>query len=110
MSDLPYQGTLYGVWFFIDHQEKQPCWSLWLTSALLPIPDRAEFKAVAPSKCDLSEAQALSNGLDIHGVRDTDRVCLSTGGIPLGVGESILQSGKDTIACGVAEDFWLHRF
>jgi len=40
---------------FVNHQEQEPCWPFWLTSAFLPVPGRAEFKAIALGKRRLCE-------------------------------------------------------
>jgi hypothetical protein len=74
---------------FVDHQEKELCWSLWRTSALLPVPKGAEFKAIALGKGHLCQTKALTNGFDINRVRELDGMRLSPCGIALSIGEGI---------------------
>src|SRR5712691_2248358 len=91
------QGTMHRFRFFVDHQEKEPCWSLWLTSALLPVPNGAECKAIALGKGRLCQTLALTNGFDINRIRDPDGMRLSPCGIALRIGKGILQPSQDSL-------------
>ena len=102
LTTLAGQGTVYRFRFFVNHQEQEPCWPFWLTAALLPIPDRAEFKAIALGKHRLGEAQTFPDCLDIDGLRDTDGMRLSSCGIVLGIGQGILQPIEDTFTVSYA--------
>ena len=81
---------MHSFGFFVDHEEQEPCWSLWLTSALLPIPDRAEFKAVTLGKGHLCQPETFPNGPDVHCVRDVDRMGLPPCGTTLRISQGIV--------------------
>ena len=79
--------------FFVDHDQQNPCWSLWLPASLLPVTDRVQLKPVALGKSDLWRPRRFRMALTST-TAGTCTVCLSPCGIALGIGQGILQPAR----------------